>query len=118
MSAHPPKHYVKIWAILLVLLVISVLGPMVGIQWLTLVTAFGIALVKAYLVTKHFMHLGIEKRYIVYLLSTAIVIMLIFFAGTAADVMKHDGQQWTNQAAKDEILRAQTAAAGSETAHH
>ena len=55
------RNYVKIWGILLVLLVISVVGPMAGIRVVTLITAFGIALVKAYIVAKNFMHLDIEK---------------------------------------------------------
>ena len=42
---HP--NYVKIWAILIVLLAISVAGPMIGIKWVTLLTAFVIATVKA-----------------------------------------------------------------------
>ncbi len=87
-------NYVKIWAILLCLLVVSVLGPFLGIKIVTLITAFGIAIVKAYLVAKNFMHLNIEPRYAVYLLTTMLVFMLLFFAGSAADVMKHEGTNW------------------------
>ena len=57
------RNYVKIWAILLGLLIISVLGPMLGIRLVTIITAFGIALVKAYLVAKNFMHLDVEKPF-------------------------------------------------------
>ncbi len=93
------KHYIKIWAILVVLLVISVIGPMFGHKWLTLVTAFGIACVKAFLVCKHFMHLDIEKSMIRWLLVTSLVLMGLFYAGTAPDVMEHTGHHWTNDAA-------------------
>ena len=31
-------NYVKVWALLVVLLAISVMGPMIGIKWVTLVT--------------------------------------------------------------------------------
>ena len=62
--------------------------------WLTLITAFGIAIVKAYLVAKNFMHLNIEPRYAVYLLCTVLAFILLFFAGTAPDVMKHEGSHW------------------------
>ncbi len=89
---HP--HYVKIWAILLVLLAISIAGPFVGIQLVTLITAFGIAIIKAYLVAKNFMHLDVEKRFVVYLLTTMLVLVFLFFAGTAPDVMQQDGWQW------------------------
>ena len=79
---------------LLALLVVSVLGPMIGIKIVTLITAFGIAVVKAYLVAKNFMHLNVQPRYVVYILGTALVFMLLFYAGTAGDVMKHAGDNW------------------------
>jgi caa(3)-type oxidase subunit IV len=88
-------NYVKVWAILLVLLAVSIAGPFLGIPIVTLITAFGIAIIKAYLVAKNFMHLNIEPRYAVYLLTTMLVFMLLFFAGTAPDVMKHEGRNWT-----------------------
>ena len=91
-------NYVKVWAILLCLLVVSILGPLLGIKIITLLTAFGIAIVKAYLVAKNFMHLNIEPRYAVYLLTTMLVFMLLFFAGTAPDVMKHEGANWVKPA--------------------
>jgi caa(3)-type oxidase subunit IV len=96
MSEHAEHdtNYVKIWAILLCLLVVSIAGPFLGIKIVTLITAFGIAIVKAYLVAKNFMHLNIEPRYAVYLLTTMLVFMLLFFAGTASDIMKHEGSNW------------------------
>ena len=51
-SRHP--NYRKIYFVLLALLVISVAGPFVGIRWITLITAFGIAVVKARLVVQNF----------------------------------------------------------------
>jgi len=91
-------NYVKIWAILLCLLMVSILGPFLGIKIVTLLTAFGIAIVKAYLVAKNFMHLNIEPRYAVYLLTTVLAFMLLFFAGSAPDVMKHEGRNWVKPA--------------------
>jgi caa(3)-type oxidase subunit IV len=102
---HSPKFYVRIWAILLVLLIISVMGPMLEIKLVTLITAFGIAMVKAYLVAKNFMHLNIERRYIVYLLVTGVVFILLFFSGVAPDVMHHEGENWQNLAAAAEVER-------------
>ena len=61
---HGPRHYVKIYIVLLVLFVVSLIGPEIGIRWLTLITAFGIAVVKALLVASHFMQLNIEKKLI------------------------------------------------------
>jgi caa(3)-type oxidase subunit IV len=96
-AAHAEAHhvnYVRVWQILLGLLVVSVLGPMIGIKIVTLITAFGIAVVKAYLVAKNFMHLNVQPRYVVYILGTTLVFMLLFFAGSAGDVMKHSGENW------------------------
>ena len=93
-AEHPEVNYVKICAILLALLAVSIAGPFLGIQVVTLLTAFGIAIVKAYLVAKNFMHLNIEPRYAVYLLVTMLVFMLLLFAGSAPDVMKHEGANW------------------------
>lgn len=91
---HEHPNYVKIWAILVVLLAISVVGPMFEIQIVTLVTAFGIACVKAYMVAVNFMHINIAKRYVSYLVATCLVFMLLFFAGTAPDVMQASGDNW------------------------
>lgn len=91
---HEPSFYVKIWGYLLVLLAISIVGPMFEIQWLTLLTAFGIACVKAYMVAVNFMHLNLAPRYVTYLVTTTLVFMLLFFAGTAPDVMKDHGTNW------------------------
>jgi caa(3)-type oxidase subunit IV len=120
-AAHAHPNYVKIWAILVGLLVLSVLGPMLGIQAVTLITAFGIAVVKAYLVAKNFMHINIEKRFVPYAVITVLVFMLLFFAGTAPDVMKKEGTQWEKPAWKAHpagiAAGHERAAAGHGSAH-
>jgi caa(3)-type oxidase subunit IV len=104
MSEHAAHetNYVKIWGILLALLAVSIAGPTLEIKVVTLLTAFGIAIVKAYLVAKNFMHLNIEPRYAVYLLCTVLVFMLLLFAGSAPDVMKHEGTNWIKPAVEVE----------------
>lgn len=104
---HDAHHvnYKKIYFVLLGLLVVSVIGPEFGILWVTLVTAFGIAFVKANLVIQNFMHLRGEKRIIKWMLTTSVVLMLLFFAGVAPDVMKHEGVRWVNDAALAAIER-------------
>jgi caa(3)-type oxidase subunit IV len=116
---HPVSHYVKIWALLLVLLAISIVGPLAGIKLLTLLTAFGIAIVKAYIVCAYFMHLNIEKKYAAYLLATALTFIALFYFAVAPDVMKHDGTNWTNTAAKAKTQAVQAEhAGGGAAAHH
>jgi caa(3)-type oxidase subunit IV len=114
------RVYTRVYITLLVLFLVSVTGPvigtLVGSKALVLITAFGIAVVKAYLVCAHFMHLNIEKRYIGYLLTTAVVFMFLFYAGVAPDVMEHHGRNWENVAAKAEVERALKA--NAEHAEH
>ena len=90
---HP--NYVKIWAILVALLIVSVLGSMSHVRVVLLIAAFGVALVKAYLVAKNFMHVTVEKRWVPYLLIMCLLFIAILFAGVAPDVMKHSGLHWT-----------------------
>ncbi len=50
MSEHAEEHhtsYVKIYWILLALLVVSIIGPELGVRAVTLFTAFGIAIIQA-----------------------------------------------------------------------
>jgi caa(3)-type oxidase subunit IV len=115
---HVGPSYEKTFITLLVLLAVSVIGPEIGIKWLTLITAFGIAIVKAYLVASRFMHLNIEKKIVSYLLLAALAFLFLFFAGVAPDVMKHRGNNWENVAAQDEVDRATTEAAHAPAAHH
>jgi caa(3)-type oxidase subunit IV len=114
-SHHGPAYYVKIWAILLVLLIISILGPELEIRIVTLITAFGIALVKAWMVAAYFMHLNIEKKIAWYILMTMLVAMLLFVAGIAPDIGKVEGRNWQNRAHIERAAQHEAAPAGG---HH
>jgi caa(3)-type oxidase subunit IV len=97
--AHAPhRNYVKIWGILVLLLVVSVVGPLFGIRWVMLVTAFGVALVKAYIVAKNFMHLDIEKPIVHWILLVALALMVLLYGALAPDVQKGTGQNWKKDA--------------------
>jgi len=110
---HP--NYVKIWAILVVLLILSVVGSMSGVRAVVLLAAFGVAFVKAFLVAKNFMHLTVEKRWVPYLLGVCLLFVIILFAGVAPDVMNRSGLHWTNDAAtKAATSGPQTATPGHE----
>ena len=102
-AGHP--NYRNIYLTLLALLVVSVIGPMFGILWLTLATAFGIALVKATLVVQNFMHLKWEKRIAKWVLTTSLVLMALMMAGVSVDVMNHEGNNWENLAAQAAVER-------------
>jgi caa(3)-type oxidase subunit IV len=112
-------NYVRIWAILVVLLAVSVAGPFFGHPVVTLVTAFGIAIVKAYMVAKNFMHINVAPRYVAYLVGTTLMFMLLFFAGAAPDVMKSEGTNWGKPAWVAAHEAAMQGGAGhGEAAHH
>ncbi|MEZ4316940.1 MAG: cytochrome C oxidase subunit IV family protein [Myxococcota bacterium] len=111
------SHYVKIWGALLVLFLISVIGPIFEIPALTLITAFGVACVKAFLVMKYFMHLDAELKLVWYILAGSLVLMFVFFFGTAADVRNHEGSRWVNVAAQAEVARGMAAGDGHHGEH-
>lgn len=95
-AVHSHTNYVKIWAALLGLLILSVLGPMIGVPWLTLIAAFGIAVVKALMVCAYFMHLNIEKKVVWFILLIVLALMFLLFFALAPDIMKDAGTNWSN----------------------
>jgi len=105
---HP--NYVKVWAVLVVLLIVSIIGSMSHIRTVLLIAAFGVAVVKAFLVAKNFMHVTVERRWVPYLLGVCLLFIVIFFAGVAPDVMKHSGLHWNNDAAKQAVQSGLSAA--------
>lgn len=115
-DSHSPAHYIKIWAVLVVLLVVSVTGPMREIRSITLITAFGIACVKAFLVIKHFMHLTVERKVAQYAIGGCFALMLLFFFAVAPDVMKHIGTNWENHGAYN--MKRVIAESEARSAHH
>ncbi|MDG2332994.1 MAG: cytochrome C oxidase subunit IV family protein [Myxococcota bacterium] len=117
MSEESHTNYVKIWALLVVLLAVSVLGPMLEIQIITLLTAFGIAFVKAYLVAKYFMHINMTPRFVPYLMVTCLVFMLLFVVGTAPDVYKSEGTNW-KKTAEWQYMPPSPADHGGAAEHH
>lgn len=106
-SDYSPAVYVRVWAILLVLLAVSITGPSFGIRTLTIITAFGVAIIKALMVASYFMHLKVEQKIIRYLLISMLLAMFLFFSGTIPDVMTGEGVRWTNRAAHEIIQKHQ-----------
>lgn len=102
-------NYFGIYVTLVVLFLISVAGPEIGeftgLRWITLVTAFGIAIVKARLVIDNFMHLKWEKRLMKAMLVTSLVLMALMVAGVSSDVLNHQGRNWENLAAQAAVER-------------
>jgi len=95
-----------------------VAGPFLGIKWVTLLTAFGIAGVKAYLVIQNFMHLRVERMIAKWFLAVSLVLMALYFFGVAPDVMEHSGQNWENLAAQEAVARGVAEEGHSEGGDH
>lgn len=91
---HSAKPYIRIYFILLGLLVVSIVGPMMGGLTVLLITAFGVAVVKALMVAAYFMHLNVEKKYVWYLMAMAVIFLAVLFFGVAPDVMNKAGTNW------------------------
>ena len=112
------RNYVKIWGVLLVLLLISIFGPFLEIRVITLITAFGVAVVKAYMVAKNFMHLDVEKPIVKWALAVVVTFMVMLFAGVSPDVMMDDGHQWKKDAGFHPVEPVGHGAAGHGAAEH
>jgi caa(3)-type oxidase subunit IV len=98
-------NYKNKYLTLLALLAVSVAGPFIGVVWVTLITAFGIAIVKANIVIQNFMHLKWERRIAKWFLTTSLVLMALMMAGVSVDVMNHEGNNWENIAAQAAVER-------------
>ena len=118
MAEHGYNYYVKIWVYLMILLVISIVGPAFEIMWLTLITAFGVAAVKALMVASWFMHLNTEKRYIWLLLISALIFLFGLYVGVAPDIQNNDGASWTRCGAYSDANKAKIEEEVAATAKH
>lgn len=111
-------NYFAIYVTLVVLFLISVSGPeigqLTGLRWITLVTAFGIAIVKANLVINNFMHLRWEKRLMKWMLTSTLILLALMVAGMSPDVLNHEGRNWDNVAAKAATARGLGGGHGEE----
>lgn len=96
MSGHSTQKYFKVYFILLVLFLISYIVPetMPDNKTMVLLSAFGIAIVKALMVCAYFMHLNTEKKFVWYLLITCLTMMYLFYIALVPDIMRKEGHNW------------------------
>lgn len=93
-DAHPHmtvRQYVMIWFILLALLAGGVLFAYVDIPMLANVLVFGVAIAKAILVLRLYMHLRWEPRFISLALLGAFACIVVLFLLTYPDMVLRDG---------------------------
>ncbi|MBM4345827.1 MAG: c-type cytochrome [Deltaproteobacteria bacterium] len=86
-SGHGAGHYVRIWAVLLGALVVSlVLGAITNSPW-AIAIIFAVATAKAALVLAHFMHVKLEPRWIRLIGAGAVAVVGVFFIGLVPDIV-------------------------------
>jgi caa(3)-type oxidase subunit IV len=78
---------IKIWAVLLGLLFVSIAFGYLENATVGTVLIFGIATVKAYLVGAYYMGLKREPRYIAGLLASGVICMVILFGYLVPDIV-------------------------------
>jgi len=97
---HSHPDYKKIYVRLLILLAISIWGPILALQLdnrfllasAVLLTAFGVGAIKAGMVGAWFMHLDIELKVVKRLLIVCILLLILLLAGVGPDVLLPEGQ--------------------------
>ena len=87
--AHPP--YIAIWAVLLVLLFVSIALGHISNAYLMTSLVFGVAAIKAVIVLRYFMHLKFEPLYIVLMILAAVLCLVVLFIGVYPDVSLRTG---------------------------
>ena len=73
-------------------------------------TAFGIAVVKALIVARRFMHINVSPQFITYAMVTCLVFMALLFFATAPDIMKSEGSNWVKDQSKCQYMSPHSAA--------
>ena len=81
----PYAVYVKVWAILMVLTVITVAVSYVDMKHVTVLTAAIIAAVKSTLVVLYFMHIRFEQRLYAFMIIAVLGTYAIFIGLTFVD---------------------------------
>ena len=93
MSNAHSRHYLIIWGWLLALVMVSVAAASVMPKVQAMVLVFSIAIIKALLVARHYMHVKNEKAiiYAIALVPLAMIVVLLFglFPDFVYHVTKH-----------------------------
>lgn len=90
-DAHADAHavpyltYVKVWAVLIGLTLVTVLASMLELRHLAVFTALLVATVKASLVVLYFMHIRYERRLFAWMLIAILAMYAVFVILTFAD---------------------------------
>ncbi|MDP6450166.1 MAG: cytochrome C oxidase subunit IV family protein [Lentisphaeria bacterium] len=86
-SYHGHVNYIRIWAILLVLLIVSLGIGMIGYQFFAVWMIITIAIVKALMVTAYYMHLLWEPKWLWLTVGFALLCLIFLFLGVFPDIL-------------------------------
>jgi caa(3)-type oxidase subunit IV len=89
MSNAHSRHYLIVWFWLLSLVIFSVAAASVLPKVQAMALIFSIAIIKAFLVARHYMHLKNEKALIYAIALVPLAFVLIFLFGLFPDFVYH-----------------------------
>jgi len=89
MSDAHSRHYLTIWLWLMALVILSVAAASVLPKLQAMVLIFSVAIVKAFLVARHYMHLKHERAIIYAIALVPLVFVVIFLIGLFPDFVYH-----------------------------
>jgi len=87
-NAHS-RHYLIIWAWLLLLVIVSVAATSVLPKFQALVLIFAVAIIKALLVARNYMHLKNERAIIYAMVLVPLAFVIILFFALFPDFVFH-----------------------------
>jgi len=89
MSNAHSRHYLTIWLWLMALVIVSVAAASVMPKGPALLLIFAVAIVKALMVARHYMHLKNEKALIYAIALVPLAFIIIFLFGLFPDFVYH-----------------------------
>jgi len=89
MSNARSRHYLMIWYWLMALVIVSVLGAFFLPKFHALVLIFAVAIIKALLVARNYMHMKNEKAIIYAMALVPLAFVLIFLFTLFPDFVYH-----------------------------
>jgi caa(3)-type oxidase subunit IV len=89
MSNAHSRHYLAIWFWLMALVIVSVAAATVLPKLQAMVLIFSVAIIKAFLVAMHYMHLKNERAIIYAIALVPIAFVVIFLVGLFPDFVYH-----------------------------
>ncbi len=89
MNSVHERHYLIIWLWLIALVAVSIAAASLLPKLPAIVLIFSVAIVKAFLVARHYMHLKNERAIVYAVVLVPVVFVMILFLGLFPDFVLH-----------------------------